>query len=790
MAKERCIGMDLKPNSVNQIADGQVIFEHEKPVRYIAMILKGRVEIVCDGMHLTLGQGNFIGVTDVYVGKYIAQYKASGPVILYPFEVTGTASIKTILAANKEYNGLMIASLIKFFEEITKLKDELGSCAEKMYGFVKKKYEQYGKICAANKISKSEFEEAERLDNFNEDFPADSKKLRYYTECAKVPLEVQKQFYSYSGYMTRRIVEDLSGVIAQLVMEVMDIAEYINDNYFMLCSDRHTSFVELEAALSDELVKNGVESKELISLVEDTIGIINTVENVMEKCTGKKLDINRAHIEEFYVAAVSGKTFNSEAKEVARASAEEDAAIKDEKIRRKMKKLEGALEQILEDAGLDDEKTKKFRDAVEALVKVTDRMSGDDNVRGIKRLISSVYYDVYEALFIKYYTEETLSVASELLLDYGFVDERLLSEKNLYTLCSFEPEEYNGRCNVYTLKEWLKLVYDGKKQPSKNEFDEEYPQYLRSMRKRGEISEEEEIKLSNDRYEKFRFEIHNMFIYNNRIVSGQPSTFAPVLYDDEFFGSMETQKLHKKNIDKSIDNLLQIDTSIFHREAVYSAPEIGITKEVVINQALPDVILLPSHGSIASMWQDISEKRRNSPGRFVFPVFLEGGLDDTMLKMFGRFRWELCRTMQGAMWNNIQYKSLTSEYSDYIQFYRKNHDLSEDRKEKIKLQIQKGRNNLREIFLTDYEIWIKYEASGAIKLNKVVREILATYCPLNPAIRERIGTQPVFAEAMARFMRENSKKVHELENRYRALSKDVKEMPAIIDETLAYYRNL
>ena len=61
------------------------------------------------------------------------------------------------------------------------------------------------------------------------------------------------------------------------------------------------------------------------------------------------------------------------------------------------------------------------------------------------------------------------------------------------------------------------------------------------------------------------------------------------------------------------------------------------------------------------------------------------------------------------------YKSLTSEYSDYLQFYRKNRDLSEEKKDKIKLQIQKGRNNSSEIFVIDYEAWINYESKGANK---------------------------------------------------------------------------
>ena len=151
------------------------------------------------------------------------------------------------------------------------------------------------------------------------------------------------------------------------------------------------------------------------------------------------------------------------------------------------------------------------------------------------------------------------------------------------------------------------------------------------------------------------------------------------------------------------------------------------------------------------------------------PHFFEGDLELAMIQLCGRFRWELCRTMQGTSWNNIQIKSLTSEYSDYIQFYRKNRDLSED---------------------TDYINWIRHEAKGGITLNKTVREIMATYCPFTKKIRETIVEQPLFRDAMARFMRETGKKNKEYALKFRVWEKDGIEVPAEIIQTRDFYRDL
>ena len=50
--------------------------------------------------------------------------------------------------------------------------------------------------------------------------------------------------------------------------------------------------------------------------------------------------------------------------------------------------------------------------------------------------------------------------------------------------------------------------------------------------------------------------------------------------------------------------------------------------------------------------------------------------------MIGDFRWELCRRVQGMRWNDVTEHSLTSDYYDYVMFYSKNRDLSQEAKEK------------------------------------------------------------------------------------------------------------
>ena len=48
----------------------------------------------------------------------------------------------------------------------------------------------------------------------------------------------------------------------------------------------------------------------------------------------------------------------------------------------------------------------------------------------------------------------------------------------------------------------------------------------------------------------------------------------------------------------------------------------------------------------------------------------------------------------------------------------------------------------------DYTNWILYESKGAVKLNKVARQILSTYVPFPASICEDISTNGAFTEVM------------------------------------------
>ena len=210
-----------------------------------------------------------------------------------------------------------------------------------------------------------------------------------------------------------------------------------------------------------------------------------------------------------------------------------------------------------------------------------------------------------------------------------------------------------------------------------------------------------------------------------------------------------------------MNKILSIDYSAFYRSYLFVDEKLGIRENVMID-VKPDFILMPNIGSNGICWQEIEGMQRSTPGRMMISAFHAENLERTMIGMIGDFRWELCRRVQGMRWNDVTEHSLTSEYYDYAMFFNKNRALSQDAKDKIKLSLARAKNNYKNLFVLDYTNWILYESRGAVKLNKVTRQIFTTYVPFPAAICEEVSTNGAFTEVMQHYNLKKKQQMHHL----------------------------
>ncbi|MFT4144979.1 MAG: hypothetical protein QM644_11040 [Mobilitalea sp.] len=778
--------MDVKynPNAVNQFLKGTNVFTEGESVFHVAMIIKGRVLIHNNGLRVVMGSGSFLGINDLYLGKYQSTYTAVDDLLLYLYPVKHIDEIETILSLNKDYHGYMVASYYKEIYDLDQIYQGIIKHGSELNQFLENSFETYQALALRSGNSPRQPEWVKHLSFLDRDMELFRDRIDYYSECRNLPIDAVKVFYSYGNAITLYQLEDQVGVINQQIEELKEISKEYYKLASLLMADNDSCLFHLIAELSIKTGSSINFNNELIDLMDLLIEEINKAELFTERMLGKKLAINRQKMEEVYHLLLVGDKLSEEVTEL-------DLKYSREDSQRAINELEESFETILKYAEISEERANQMHNVMQDFIHLKDKFSSEDAARAIRRRVSDNHYEIYKKVFPKAYHDGKTPRLIEMFLKYGYCDERLLTKEQLLSLYYLKEQPQNQESSkIYDIKEWLTLIYEGKRDPSKNEFDQEYAEMLNSLKKHGTITELEAKDWLHNPEKRVEYEIDNMFRYNNRTTNGQISSFVPVLHKDLWANNIERLRVTTAKVNDAIAEILKIDYSVFDREVIYSDKEKNIVKEYIIKRVFPDIILMPNVGSNGVMWQEITGKRRDSAGRFLLPIFTDMNLVTLLTRIFGRYRWELCRTIEGAAWNDISHKSLTSEYSDYIQFYRKNKELSEERKERVKQQIQKGRNNNREIFVIDYEQWIQNESLGAMKLNKPVREIMATYCPFSLEIREKIKLHPVFADAMTRYNKEKLKKIREVESRFRLLQKDQVELTPELLYTLNYYKEV
>ena len=449
-------------------------------------------------------------------------------------------------------------------------------------------------------------------------------------------------------------------------------------------------------------------------------------------------------------------------------------------------KLKDSPKQICKLTGVDPKDTKLLLDSLKALEKLPSPIDANPDARKLRRGIETVYWKAWTQGYKIYRAQgiEKTPLPLRLMLSYGFFDETMLDDNHLSFLYQQKADKSQVNYPIYSNLEWLDIISSRKESPSLDELGLTYFEKLKSEDKAAGWKRESDVPAEVDTNEKrIEHEITNMLISNVRLTSGAPMASLPFLNRYQLFLSMEKSLLTKKFVSNKIDELLNVDFSAFYREVIFNSEELGISKEFIQEEVIPNFIIVPSTGSKFMMWQDLAGRSKSSRGRILLPCFNTADFSASLRQTIATFRWELIKSVMGADWNNVGLPSLTADYTDYVQFYKKNRDLSPEIKKKLKNEFKRFRSD-RDRFANDYSHWVQSESQGVLKLNKVVRSIFYKHVPFHKTIRDKISKQPAFDELHNRFKNIQNRKHQQLIARYRKFSDA---LPEVLKRNLDFY---
>lgn len=755
-----------------KVQKGQTIVKQKDKVHKWYLILEGTVIQRNSYARVMLGKDAVIGISES--DRYLCDYIAAEDCTLaaFPFgnaddlrsAIHGQASIRsTLLRAALNQRQLLLRTYMAFYNLV-----------RQFHSFVENQYNDYTAFCESYHLEGQDFTRMNNFKPLEMVHRAESWEVNNSASLTGGYLEEYLKLMQKDDSMCIGAIMECCYQTRRVTQGIIEMAEYLSYHKDILLSvSENDIFALYYELLLDARAKN-YNLKPLTDNMDRMAEIIKKLGIYEEKLIAARIDAYRS--QDFQ--SPDGVYAEPEA-----TAGEADG------MKKEAEAGEDCLMHILSFADCKDEEKQEMRGLIQKYFNLPDVSSTEPEVYGLRKRLTQSFYDVYQRVFLKVVKDESqLTPILEMFLNFGFMDVQMAGEENANIL--YDLTEHLHVCrseHVYTIYDWLKSVYQGKNEPSKNEFDMDYPAYLADLKKNGKITQEQQRKLMENNESKVRYELQNMFVSGNRVTYGKISTFCPILAEYDLINAIDKMLVTAQKLEAALDKVRAIDYSVFYREVQFSDPDHGINRELIMKEILPDIILMPNAGTRAQMWQETAGVRRDTSARFLFPIFTAVDLEDMMIDTMGRYRWEICRKIQGVRWNDIREKSLTAEYCDYLQFYRKNHDLSQEAKEKIKSALLRGRNNYREVFVKDYQNWIKYESKGSYRLNKVTREIMLSYCPFARSIRQELVTNPMYEGALHRFDISNAKKVQRIQGVYDKYQKAGGVLTQELEENLDYY---
>lgn len=750
--------------AVKEFPAGALLVQSEQAINALHVIAKGTVRATYPGGEFYLYKGDVIGVCELFFDSHFITYQTEDicSIASYPFNIS---QLSAILHANPDMAQRIVTSMFRQLQEILDQYELARFDCDNFYHYLMDSYEGYLSFCKKHNISARALPGLETLSELVLEEDIAGWIGGYYTQLRKLVTgtPIKEQDADFLQGLLLKASRDVYEAIS--VCRVL--YDYKSDIINLLMSENRLDFFDLYTSL---LYKVG-------SHADDSTSLIATISTMMIQLESQA-SIDKTMYKER--VAEYRERLNS-LDQYTESPADED--VKTENV----PDIIDSMNTILGYAKVDEETATAFRSAIGQYSKLTDKNNSDDTSRRLRLTITKQFYEIYNKAFLRSLHDFEVPKVLKMFFNFGYVDEHLAGMENaayLYSIVDKLPSDPSR--NVYTIYEWLHAIYDGKKTPSRNEFDTDYQAYVHELKVTGKITAMEETNMLKDREAQVNFELQNMFQSVNKITFGRISSFCPVFSEHNILKELGKSLVSADKVEETFNQVRSVDFSAYYRDTIYTNPALGIGKEYISVEILPDLILMPNVGVRGVMWQEIEGRKRTTPSRMMISIFQMEDLTNILVRLTGDFRWEMCKRVQGARWNDISEASLTSEYFDYIQFYKKNHDLSPDAKDKIKLNMQKAKNSFKEMFIRDYVSWVLFEGSGSPRLNKIARAILFTYCPFSKAIRDKLKANPLYKETMDRYDIKLAQKIHHYDNLFQKLKNIGAEIPPEIKSQRDY----
>ncbi len=287
-----------------------------------------------------------------------------------------------------------------------------------------------------------------------------------------------------------------------------------------------------------------------------------------------------------------------------------------------------------------------------------------------------------------------------------FIENSLKSSVSIITQHERLPE-YGDLMAPYTMeqKKALVQVQDVAKNLQKSDRDIEtayislrsLDEEVKSLSERGgELEIEVDTKTVKDEFSTLRQMI--------KMTVGRQGNHFPFLIRP-YMPKTDRDVCTKEHLEEMLKEIEALDPGIFIR--TYKQEEHHIA---------PYFVIVPSYGDAGICWEPFDKMNKaTGKGRIAVPLFPRD-LKVAILTALGDLRWQIAKEKALHYWME---EGLTGYYYEYA-------------------QNNKLKGDLKDWFIQDYILWIKFESQGVQKLLKDVRSIFWRYIPFPQEVKDSL----------------------------------------------------
>ena len=217
--------------------------------------------------------------------------------------------MRKLLVAKPEYCGLLVTSLNFFITELYKRQSQLKGECVKLHEFILQNYELCEEVGKSSDIAVETGNPREKLERYSGEEVTLNDKTEYYLHCGKLPIEVQKKYFSGSDYIALFHFQEQCLVIRSLVKGCSSYGNNLFKYFRSLIMDEDSVFNTM-GKLALAMLEKGTKNALLDRAVDEVVEKINDTETYLVEKAGLVIELDRERMERLYFALLSGDIGN------------------------------------------------------------------------------------------------------------------------------------------------------------------------------------------------------------------------------------------------------------------------------------------------------------------------------------------------------------------------------------------------------------------------------------------------------------------------------------------------